>query len=317
LQAKCWEQLGDDETALVFYREAARLDRGHAATIIAILEKLRRFEEAAEVAESVIRSSDAGPFELYAATSPLLALARGRPRDEANVLFEQVIKTLRRAKDLTEAGASIGQTDELRRRISFALAACLRELGRADEARQTLDAAIAKAPQDPVLLAFRGYLRAMTDLSGALSDFSSAVRYGVASFWPFFFLSRHALRQARWADALASANRALEYSAVPIALAEAYEMIAIAQSYLGLPAEVVVETFDRAVALAPSNDRIRHNREVAQRMLNTSQARADLQAELQQPEGESWPFLNQEQDRMPFSAADLAAEHAFAGLGQV
>jgi hypothetical protein len=157
----------------------------------------------------------------------------------------------------------------------------------------------------------------MTDLSGALSDFSSAVRYGVASFWPFFFLSRHALRQARWADALASANRALEYSAVPIALAEAYEMIAIAQSYLGLPAEVVVETFDRAVALAQSNDRIRHNREVAQRMLNTSQARADLQAELQQPEGESWPFLNQEQDRMPFSAADLAAEHAFTGLGQV
>jgi tetratricopeptide (TPR) repeat protein len=312
LQAKCWEQLGDDETALVFYREAARLDRRNAAAIITILEKLRRFEEAAEVGASVIRSSDAGPEELYAATSPLLALTRGRPRAEANMLFEQVIKTLRRAKDLTEEGACSAPPDELRRRISFALAACLRELGRADEARQTLDAAIAKAPQDPILLSFRGYLRAMTDPAGALSDFASAVRYGAASFWPFFFLSRHALQKGAWAEALASANRAMEFAAVPIALAEAYEVIAIAQSKLGLPAEEVVANFDRAVALAPSNDRIRNNREVARGMLNKPQARADLQAELHQPEGEPWQLLVEVKDRMPISTDDLVTEHASA-----
>jgi tetratricopeptide (TPR) repeat protein len=313
LQAKCWEQLGDDEAALVFYREAARLNRSNAAAVIIILEKLGRFEEAAAVGESVIRSPDSGPEELYAATFRLLTLTRGRPRDEVSSRFQQAIKALRRALSLTEEGPTIAPRDELRRRISIALAACLRDLGRADEALKTLDAAIAKAPQDPSLLAFRGYLRGMTDSAGALSDFASAVRHGAASFWPYFFLSRHALQERAWADALRWANRALEFAAVPIAQAEAYEAIAIAQSNLGFPAEVVVENFDRAVALAPSNDRIRHNREVARRMQNTSQARADLQAELHQPEDEPWPFLVEGQGLMSISAADLATEKVFAG----
>ncbi len=39
MQGRCWEQLGDDETALVFYREAARLDHRTASTVITILEK--------------------------------------------------------------------------------------------------------------------------------------------------------------------------------------------------------------------------------------------------------------------------------------
>jgi tetratricopeptide (TPR) repeat protein len=308
LQAKCWEQLGDDETALLFYWEATRLDHRNAPTIITILEKLGRLEQAAEVGKSVIRSSDAGPEELYAAISPLLKLSRERPRDEANMLFEQVIKTLRRAIKLMEEGAAlIAPRDELWRRISFALAACLREFGRVDEARDTLDAAIAKAPQDPILLAYRGYMRAMTDPAGALSDFSSAVDYGATSFWPYFFLSRHALQEKAWVEAVVWAKLALGYAAIPIALAEAHEAIAIAQSNLGLPAEIVVENFDRAVALAPLNDRIRQNREVARQMLNKAQARADLQAELHQPEGEPWQLAVKGQFRMPSLEGELAA----------
>jgi tetratricopeptide (TPR) repeat protein len=339
LQARCWEQLGDVETALVFYREAARMDRRNASTIITILEKLKRFEDAAEVAESVICSSDAGPEELYVATSPLLELTRVGPRDEVNLHFEKAIRTLRRALNLTEEGTYIAPRDELRRRISIALAACLRELGRADEARQTLDAAIAKAPQDPVLLAYRGYVRGMTDPAGALADFASAVRYGATSFWPFFFLSRHALHERDWAAALEYANRALEFAAAPIAQAEAYEVIGIAQSYLGGPAELVVEYFDRAVDLAPSNDRIRYNREVAReargvsgaradllaelhlpegelarRVLVLSQVRADLQAKLRLPEAAAWPLVQETQHNQATAAAGQRADLAFAGV---
>jgi tetratricopeptide (TPR) repeat protein len=208
---------------------------------------------------------------------------------------------------MEEGAALIAPRDELWRRISFALAACLREFGRVDEARDTLDAAIAKAPQDPILLAYRGYMRAMTDPAGALSDFSSAVDYGATSFWPYFFLSRHALQEKAWVEAVVWAKLALGYAAIPIALAEAHEAIAIAQSNLGLPAEIVVENFDRAVALAPLNDRIRQNREVARQMLNKAQARADLQAELHQPEGEPWQLAVKGQFRMPSLEGELAA----------
>src|SRR5262249_14772422 len=151
---------------------------------------------------------DASPEELYMATSPLVALARGKPRDESKPLFERIVETLSRAMKMVDEGRGIFPTEELRRRISVAQAHGLRELGRTDEALQTIEDAIAKTPHDPNLLALRGHLRAMTDPSGALSDFKSAVCHGAASFWPYFWLSRHALREGRWADALASANRA-------------------------------------------------------------------------------------------------------------
>lgn len=309
LQGLCWEQLGDDETALVFYQEAARRNAKHAIVLINILVKLHRFKEAAEMSESVIRSADAGPEELYDATLPLRALTQESSPDEAKILLEKVINTLRRAINLVEKGAGSAPQDQLRSKISFVLAVCLQKLGRVDEAGQTLDAAIANAPQDPDLLVYRGNLRSATDPTGALADFKAAIRYGTASFWPFFYLSRHALRKGGWEEALTLANRAVASGAVPLALAEAYEGIAIAQSNLGFPLEKVVENFDRAVALAPENERIRQNREVvAQRMRNKPQARADWQGEFRQREGDSWDSMLEEHARLPSRSPDFKDE---------
>jgi tetratricopeptide (TPR) repeat protein len=287
LQGRCWERLGDPDTALVFYREAARLDPGHSAGVISTLLNLRRYEEAVEESNKLINDPDSEPEELFLATAPLLAAAEGKPPHEARPLYELVASTLAKAERLlsrrwSSAGA---ESAELRRYVVAALALSLRELGHTGKAQNVLDRAVAENPADADLMALRGSLRyEAADVKGALSDFADAARRGTIEFWPYFLLARQALKQGAWSPALAYAIRASELPAEEAARAEVYEAIAIAQAELGQPGEEVVENLARAAVLDPKNERIRQNRDLARSLLTAPAGRANLRKGLLLPD---------------------------------
>lgn len=53
LQARCWEKLGDLETALVFMKEAERHDPHQAISVLTLLLALGRFDESATYTDRV------------------------------------------------------------------------------------------------------------------------------------------------------------------------------------------------------------------------------------------------------------------------
>ena len=58
LQARCWERLGDLETALIFMKEADRLDPDEALSVLVLLQQLGREDELPPYANRVIRPED-------------------------------------------------------------------------------------------------------------------------------------------------------------------------------------------------------------------------------------------------------------------
>jgi hypothetical protein len=63
LQARCWERLGDLETALVFMKEADRQDPGQALSVLVLLQQMGRADELPEYANRVIASPASRPLE--------------------------------------------------------------------------------------------------------------------------------------------------------------------------------------------------------------------------------------------------------------
>jgi hypothetical protein len=53
MQARCWEKLGDLETALVFMKEAERHDPHQAISVLTLLQALGRVDESASYADRV------------------------------------------------------------------------------------------------------------------------------------------------------------------------------------------------------------------------------------------------------------------------
>jgi tetratricopeptide (TPR) repeat protein len=274
LQGQCWEWLGNLETAIVFYREAARLDSGNAAAFIRALLNLRHFDEAVQESERLIDAPESGPEELFLAVAPFLAVAKEKPH-EAKDYYGRVATTLTKAEQMLSrrwSGAG-GKPDELHRYVTAALALSLRELGELSKALQVLDRAIAKNPAEADLLALRGTLRYQSsDVQGGLSDFAEAIRRGTTEFWPYFYLARHALQQRAWSLALMNASRAAGLPAKPVEepanRAETYEIIAIAQAALGQPAQLVLDNFNAAIAIDPTNERIQRNSKLARTLLD-------------------------------------------------
>jgi tetratricopeptide (TPR) repeat protein len=158
------------------------------------------------------------------------------------------------------------------------LGLCLERLGRQADAARVYDEALARDPDDSELLTSRALMRIETDLAGSLRDSARAAQLGAASAWPYFILARYALLRGMYGEALRQAILASRHQAGATTVqAEIYELIAIAQAQLGQPVSVVVENFDRACALDPTNERIRKNRELARRGSTSTPLRTQLQ----------------------------------------
>jgi tetratricopeptide (TPR) repeat protein len=265
LQARCWDRLGDLETALVFMKEADRQDPDHALSVLVLLQRLGRVDELREYARRIIANPASSPLDLYLAAVALLFPTRWMSDTDAEPILREVRDVLTRTLSAylalpPEKREEFPQTDAS---IAQALGLVLERLKDRKSALDVYSAAIARHPRDGELLVARGLALYEKDVSQSLSDFMKAVRLGVAAIWPYFILARHVLQNGAAGEALRLALAAERQPGPAAARAEVYEIIAIALGELGQPQERVLENFDRALALDPKNDRIRKNREIA------------------------------------------------------
>jgi tetratricopeptide (TPR) repeat protein len=261
LQARCWERLGDLETALVFMKEADRLGPDPLSVLL-LLQNLDRSEEVLIYANKVIANANSTPLELYLAAVALISQTRKMRKEEVTPTLQQAVTVLRKAlaeyrstpwQELSDADIEIAQ----------ALALGLERLGDVKAAINVYSEAIKRNPNSADLYAGRGHALYETDQQAALSDFVRAVHFGAVTIWPYLFLARHAIQGGVPLEALRLALLAENQPGPPPARAEVYAIIGMAQFELRQPAKVVLESFDRALALDPKNELIQENRNIA------------------------------------------------------
>jgi tetratricopeptide (TPR) repeat protein len=265
LQARCWDKLGDLETALVFMKEADRLDPNQALSVFVLLQQLGRVDELPQYADRVIANPNSPPLELYLAAVALLTPTRSMSDAEARPLLQRVVPVLNRALGAYRALAPEERPESLEgdAYISQALGLGLERLGDSKSAIAVYTEAINRHPSDAELFTVRGLALYNENPQAALADFMKAVRLRVSAIWPYLLLARHALQSGASGEALRLAVAAERQPGPSAPRAEVYETIGIALAELGQPLDRVLENFDKALAFDPTNERIRENRAIA------------------------------------------------------
>jgi tetratricopeptide (TPR) repeat protein len=265
LQARYWEKLGDLETALVFMKEADRLDPEQALSVLVLLQQLGKVDELPHYANRVIASAASPPLELYIAGAALLDPRLRTGEADSKSMVQRAVAALRRAQKgyLGLAPEERSQSPEAETYIAQALGLGLELLGDFQAAIAVYSEAIDRNPRQGELFVARGLALYETDPPRALADFACAARLGVASLLPYLLLARHALQTGSAAEALRLAVVAERQQGPASARAEVYETIGIALAELGQPQAHVLENFDTALALDPNNERIQENRAIA------------------------------------------------------
>jgi len=275
MQARCWEHLGEADLALLFLREAERLDPHQAVCVVILLQKLGRIEEAAHHAERIIDNKQSTSEELYQAASALLSKARQMHPSHAKENFQRIVSVLERALRVFLTTPKEKREIPIGDRFIITMLGFVHQLiGNKETALRLYNEGLARYPNEPALLTFRGLAQIDVDRSSALSDFRIAVQAGARSRWAYYFLANEALRNQKHLEAWALSLRAIELAeqarkprnqqSLDPQLAQLYEWLGIAMAELGQPKDRILENFQKAESLDPRNERIRGNGRVAE-----------------------------------------------------
>jgi tetratricopeptide (TPR) repeat protein len=310
LQARCWDKLGDPETALVFMKEADRLDPNEAVSVLTLLQQLGRVDDLPQYADRVIDNPVSSSLELYLAAVALLDYARSMSDAEAKSVLKRSVSALKRslAKFIALAPQERAESPKADAYIAQALGFGLERLGDPDSAIAVYTEAINRNPRDAELITARGLARYGEHPQAALADFVEAVRLRVSGIWPYLLLARHGLQAGRTPDALRLALAAERQPGPAPARAEAYETIAIALAELGQPLERVLENFDRALELDPKDERIHENRAIAVTLSTQPGNKRAQRSRLRQPPSVKPEVLRQDRAAEINNQAELFNE---------
>jgi tetratricopeptide (TPR) repeat protein len=177
---------------------------------------------------------------------------------EASQLFQRLIPILESTLNKIAEGDE-GGVDGSTYSMTCALLGCCHEhLGQNQAALRYYSQGLTAAPSDEGLLMARGILL-YGESPRAVSDLELAIKYGSTDVWPYLFLAHHNLLNRQFEKCRSLCQRALELNAPDAVKSELAEWLAIAQSELGFPGEIVRESFDTAIRLDPTNERARRN----------------------------------------------------------
>jgi tetratricopeptide (TPR) repeat protein len=113
-------------------------------------------------------------------------------------------------------------------------------------------------PTNDALLVARGILL-YSESPRAIEDFKLAIQQGSTLVWPYFFLAHYHVVTGQFEQCRLLCERGLEKRGSDAVKSELAEWLAISQSELGFPIDMVRRSFDASIRFDPSNERARRN----------------------------------------------------------
>jgi tetratricopeptide (TPR) repeat protein len=261
LRGTTWRDAGDPQTAAIFLEQAASLQPDNGNYLAFLLDTLNRFDltEARRRAGEILEAPDRyEPVVIARATDVLFDAARSLPMVEASRLFNRLIPILESALTRIEAGDEGGVDRSTFSWTCALLGFCHESLGETQAALSCYSRGIAADPSNDGLLVARG-IHLYGGSPRAVKDFESAIQSGSTLILPYYFLAHHDLVVGLFEQCRAFSERGLEMEGPDTIKSELAEWLAISQSELGYPAEVVRESFDLSIRFDPTNERARRN----------------------------------------------------------
>jgi tetratricopeptide (TPR) repeat protein len=257
LRGTIWRDAGDLETAVLFLEHASRLEPDNANYLTFFLTVLDSVDPATarQRAAEVIHDPDRFPPAAVVRSAHILLAAT--PPPPAPALSRRLIPVLERAVARIVQGDERGLDRQSNINALALLGVCQEALGNVQAAADCYSQALHLDPHDQSLLLARGVL--LYGSPSAMADLQLAIRNGCPVFLPYFLLAHDALTQRDYATCLVLCERALQHQASPSIQCEVTEWIAIAQAERGQPPDLVQASFEKALRLDPSNERVRRN----------------------------------------------------------
>ena len=256
-----WTEAGDLETAVLFYEHASRLQPDSGNYLAIFLYELDQVDptEARRRAEEILREPHGFPplavasaAEIAFKATPTLSAA------ESTEITRRLITILKSTLMRIEAGDE-NERDRSARELTVGLLGFYHEfLGEMQAALDYFSRGLEAKPFNEGLLVARGILLYGSS-PRAVTDFELAVQRGTSVIWPYFFLAHRFLVDKRFEPCRVHCEKALGMPGSATVKSELSEWMAIAQSELGFPVEMVRASFDNAIRFDPSNQRARRN----------------------------------------------------------
>jgi tetratricopeptide (TPR) repeat protein len=256
-----WLEAGDPATAALFFGHASKLrpeNENYPAMFLHALE-LSDADAARKQAEEILQEPDKSPPVVIARVAGIeFNSLKTASETEANKRLQRLVAILEKALARFDEGEA-SAVDRSSYVMTISLLGFAHEfLGEAKLALENYSRGLQIDPTNDALLVARGILRYGTS-ERAITDFEMAIQYRSPVIWPYFFLAHHRLTNGRFEDCRRLCEQALNMPGSAAVKSELSEWMAIAQSELGFPIEMVRASFENAIRLDPSNERAGRN----------------------------------------------------------
>ena len=274
LRGLVWLETGDPETAALFFGHASNLEPQNGSYLAFYLHApgvVRSNRGAASVGEILHDSDNFPPLVVWRAADIVFKGIRQSVEAKSAVRIRTLVPILERALTKIEEDAdspdrsTFGSTTGL-------LGFCHELLGNTQAAIGCYSRGLHVDPNSDGLLVARGILLYGSS-PRAITDFELAVMNGTPLILAYYCLAHHYLVSGRFKDCLVMCERAYGMSAPNTVMSEMAEWGAISQAECGFSDEAVRSSFENAIRLDPSNERVRRNLAAFEAALRPAAAR--------------------------------------------
>ena len=256
-----WMDGGDPGTAVIFFKHAADLDPQNSDYYVFYLNAQNEFNPKIalyEAQEVLNNPASFGPQIIVCACYLLLESTKNLSAFESSSILRKMIGELNNS--LTQMELEVGRNAI---RTSY-LSACTilgishELLGENQAAIASYTKSLAIAPDDALALTARGILR-YGESELAIDDLQLSIQNGIQVVWPYYFLAHYHLSFGQFDLSRHYCERGLALGGSDVIKSELAEWLGVCQAELRFPADIIRNSFERAIRFNPSNEEAHRN----------------------------------------------------------